>query len=159
MTTNTSPSHSVKHDTITLERHYDATSANVFAAWSDPNIKRQWFGDIANWEEIVYRLDFRVGGTEFSRSRPKTGGQEHQYDARYEDIITNQRIVLAYTMTLDNTRISSSLLTIEFREMGGGTLLTLTEQLAILDGTDSVESRRSGWQWLLDALNTTLGNH
>jgi hypothetical protein len=37
-------------------------------------------------------------------------------------------------MLMDRTRISSSLVTIEFESAGSGTRLTLTEQGAFLDG-------------------------
>lgn len=35
--------YSVKHSTFTLERTYAASSAAVFAAWSDRDAKAKWF--------------------------------------------------------------------------------------------------------------------
>lgn len=34
---------SVEHATIVIERHYDATPAEVFAAWADAAARERWF--------------------------------------------------------------------------------------------------------------------
>ncbi len=72
------------------------------------------------------------------------GGPVHSYEARYQDIIPNERIVSTYDMHLDGARISVSLATIEFKPAGTGTRLILTEQGAYLDGHDQPEMRPSG---------------
>src|SRR6185437_1817006 len=66
---------SVQHGTFTLERVYPAPPARVFAAWSDPEAKAQWFGG----ED--FSLDFRVGGTETNAGGP------YRYEATYRDIV------------------------------------------------------------------------
>ena len=86
--------HKVEHDTIVIERIFQATPEQVFAAWADPDAKAQWFGCHDNWERIEYRSDFQVGGSEINRTRPPDD-VEHIYDARYEDIIKNSRIVMS----------------------------------------------------------------
>ncbi|TJZ76228.1 SRPBCC family protein [Chitiniphilus eburneus] len=146
----------VRHERIVIDRPYDATPAQVFAAWASPEAKRRWFANDEEWENLEYRLDFRVGGQEFDRSRPRNGGTLHQYDGRIEDIVPDARIVIAYTMSLDGQRISSSLLTLEFQPRTNGTRLLFTEQIAILDGADSATSRESGWRSVLDKLEAAL---
>ena len=102
------PERSVTHATIVVERTYDAAPARVFAAWADPAVKVRWFAGPDDWEPGDYELDFQVGGRERIRGGPP-GGPVHIYDAIYRDIVPDQRIILTYDMSLDETRISVSL--------------------------------------------------
>lgn len=146
---------SVTHATFVIERTYDAAPARVFAAWADPAAKARWFAGPDEWESGEYELDFRVGGRERASGGPP-GGPVHRYDARYQDIVPDQRIIIAYDMHLDETRISVSLATVEFRPAGTSTRLTFTEQGAFLDGHNTAASREQGTGDLLDALGAAL---
>jgi uncharacterized protein YndB with AHSA1/START domain len=140
---------SVTHSTFVIERTYDASPARVFGAWADPEAKGRWFG------AGDFELDFRVGGREINRGGPE-GGPTYTYDARYQDIVGDERIVYTYDMHLDDTLISVSLASVEFKAEGDGTRLTLTEHGAFLDGHDTPEQREHGTGGLLDALGKEL---
>ena len=146
---------SVTHATFVIERTYDASPARVFAAWADPAAKARWFAGPDDWESGAYELDFRVGGRERASGGPP-GGPVHTYDARYQDIVPNERIIVAYDMHLDETRISVSLATVELKPAGTGTRLVYTEQGAFLDGYDNPSERERGTRDLLDALEAEL---
>lgn len=146
---------SVTHATFVIERHYDAPPARVFNAWADPAIKTRWFAGPAEWGPGEHELDFRVGGREISRGGPP-GGPVHRYEARYQDIVPDQRIVSTYDMHLNDTRTSVSLATVEFKPTGAGTRLIYTEQGAFLDGHDNAGERERGTRGLLDALDAML---
>lgn len=143
----------VVHATFTLERVYKASRARVFAAFSDFETKRKWFGT-GDPEGGGATLDFRVGGHEHSHGVADAHGRVHSYrfDAVYFDIVENERIVYAYDMDADGKHISASLATIEFSDAGGGTRLRLTEQGAFLDGYDDPKMREVGTRDLLEAL-------
>jgi uncharacterized protein YndB with AHSA1/START domain len=145
---------SITHGTFVLERIYDASPTRVFAAWANPAAKARWF---AGPDEVDanYELDFRVGGREVNRGGPP-GGPVYTYDARYQDIVPNLRIVYTYDMHLNQTRISVSLATVEFKPAGAGTRLILTEHGAFLDGHDTPAQREHGTGELLDALGVEL---
>lgn len=142
---------STTHSTFALEREYDTPPARVFAAWSDPAAKAQWFG------ASDFELDFRVGGQEVNRGGPD-GGPVFTYEALYQDIVQGERIVYTYDMLMDDTRISVSVVTVEFAPAGDGTLLTYTEQGAFLDGHDTPEQRQSGTGTTFDKLGEVLAN-
>jgi uncharacterized protein YndB with AHSA1/START domain len=146
---------SVTHATFVLERTYDASPAQVFAAWADPAAKARWFMGPEGWGPDELELDFRVGGREVSRGGPP-GGPVHTYDARYHDIVPDERIIYAYDMHLDDVRISVSLATVELKPAGAGTRLIFTEQGAFLDGYDDAGQREQGTAELLDALGESL---
>jgi uncharacterized protein YndB with AHSA1/START domain len=144
---------SVTHATFVLERTYPASPARVFAAWADPGVKSRWFA--ADEAPTEFDLDFRVGGREINRGLGPDG-RTYTYEARYQDIVPDQRIVYAYDMYLDDTRISVSLGTVQIEPAGSGTRLTYTEQGAFLDGHDTPEAREHGTRELLDALGRVL---
>lgn len=146
---------SVVHDTFVVERIYDAPPERVFAAWSDPKVKAQWFAGPDEWDNSDHELDFRVGGREhLSGGLPD--GPTYSYDATIQDIVPNERIIHTYDMHLDGKRISVSVATVEFLSAGEGTRLVLTEQGAYLDGLDDPRQREQGTNELLEALKNYL---
>ena len=96
-----------------------------------------------------------MGGVE-SLAGDVEGGMSYRYDAVYQDIVDNERIVYSYEMTMAGRRISVSVATIEFIADGNGTHLILTEQGAFLDGLDQPAFREKGTNELMDKLGTTL---
>ena len=84
------------------------------------------------------------------------GGPVHFYNALYQDIVPDERIVLTYEMHLDKTRISVSLGTTEFKPDGKGTRLVYTEQAVFLDGHDDAGAREHGTRALFDNLEAAL---
>jgi uncharacterized protein YndB with AHSA1/START domain len=144
---------SVTHDTFAIERDYEAPPERTFAAWAEPEAKAGWF-PIADDPDSGYEFDFRVGGREVGSG--KVEGSTFKYEAVYQDIVPNERIVYSYDMHMDGTRISVSLATVEFKADGDGTRLVFTEQGAFLDGLDTAEQRQQGTGTLLDALGEEL---
>lgn len=145
------------HDTIRLERRFEATPARVFRAWADPAARDRWFVQGEGWEIAEYRQDFRVGGRESGRFRFGKDGPVITNETIYHDIEPDRRIVFAYTMGMPNGPLSSSLATVELQGDGDATVLRFTEQITVLDGSDSVANRAEGWTELLDRLAVEIG--
>ncbi len=147
---------SAQHAAFTLERTYPAAQDRVFAAWANVEAKARWFtGPPGEWKVLKRELEFRIGGREHV-SGAWAGGKVSRFDARYFDIVPGVRIVYAYEMHIDDTRISVSLATVEFEPAGSGTRLRVTEQGAFLDGYDDAGSREQGTQALLERLGASL---
>jgi uncharacterized protein YndB with AHSA1/START domain len=150
------PERSIEHASFVIERKLEASPERVFHAFADRKAKARWFAGPPEWEEGKQEFDFRVGGREHSEGGPK-GGPIHSFDALYQDIVPNERIVYSYDMHLDGKRISVSLTTIEFKPEGTGTRLIFTEQGVFLDGYDNPPQREEGSRWLMDQLAASLG--
>lgn len=150
---------SVTHSTFVIERNYAASPERVFAAFSDPARKRKWYADDERGEVQEYKLDFRVGGGEHTRRLIGGGplkGTPLTNDSIYQDIVPDRRIVVAYTMSLNDKRISSSQGTFEFLPNGKGTTLAFTEQSAFFEGADGPQMREEGWKAILGSLERFL---
>jgi uncharacterized protein YndB with AHSA1/START domain len=145
----------VVHSTFCIERTYDATPERVFSAFANLESKIKWFSGPAEWLTNKREFDFRVGGKEVLSGGPK-GGPFHTFEARYFDIIPDQRIIYGYDMYVGERKLSVSLATIELSAHGKGTRLTMTEQGAYLDGVEDGSQREAGTRDLLEKLARAL---
>jgi uncharacterized protein YndB with AHSA1/START domain len=145
---------SVAHGVFTVERTYAASPARVFGAWADPKIKGKWYGD-PNKESVAEIFEFKAGGRELRRGEVEAG-QTYSLDARYYDIVDNERIVYAYEVLINGARTSVSVAAVEFRPEGSGTRVVVTEQGTFLDGIEDPKERRGGTEFVLDRLGKLL---
>ena len=151
----------VAHATFVIERHYPATPERVFTAFADPAKKRRWFAEGEGFKVLEFEMDFRVGGSERASFRAQGGPMKDVVFANattYQDIVDNRRIVIAYTMSAGDKRISASLATFEFLPAEKGTDLFFTEQAAFFEGADGPQMREAGWKQLLEALGRELAS-
>jgi uncharacterized protein YndB with AHSA1/START domain len=147
---------STVHASFTIERVYPYPRPQVFRAFADPAAKSAWFDEPGQGSVTErFEFDFRVGGRERSAAHV-TGGPAIGYEARYEDIVENERIVTTYFMTVGHEKISASIASTEFIADSGGTRLIVTEQGVFLDGLDNNAQRQQGVAELLDALGRVL---
>src|SRR3569833_1384575 len=135
----------VNHSTFVIERVYSAGPQQVIRAFSDPGRKRRWFAEGEGFLVDSFEMDFRVGGFERSRFRfqpgtPVPAGTACANDTVFLDIVPNERIVLAYTMTIGTHRMSASQSTFELLADGPGTRLVLTEQAAFFETADGPQT-------------------
>lgn len=150
----------VKHSTFTIVRSFFAPPQAVFRAFSSAARKRRWFAGGAGRNGAAFEMDFRPGGWERTRSRMGDDtpfpGATLVNDTCYLEIVPFERIVVAYTMSLNGKRFSASLGTYEFLAGGRGTKLVYTDQGAYFEGADGPRMRKAGWGMLFDALGAGL---
>ena len=151
---------SVTHGTFVIERNYPTTPERLFAALADPAKKRRWFADSEGGEAEVFEMDFQVGGKERTTRRMPAAspfpGVALTNHSTYQDIVPNRRVVIAYTMTLGENRISASLATFELLPAEKGTDLVFTDQGAYFAAADGPQIREQGWRHLLERLAKEL---
>ena len=137
---------------FTIERVLNASPARVFAAYSSLEAKSAWFKAPTEVETLNRDFDFRVGGMERFRARWPSG-LISDFQATYHDIAENERIILVYDLFHDETKLSVSLMTVEFRAEGDRTRLLHTEQGTYLSGgVEAVKGREHGTAWHIDNL-------
>lgn len=146
---------STVHDTFVIDRTFAFKREFVYAAWTSAEAKSKWFVGPSGWELQLRELDFRVGGRERVGGR-RPDGSTTCFDARYHEIVPNERIVYVYDMHTNDVRGSISLATIEFKEREERTGLIITEQGVFLDGHYDVRDRERGTQGLIDQLEQAL---
>ena len=152
---------STVHDTFVIERSYPHSRERLYAALSDPDIKRRWYSAERSGV-MLFEMDFQLGGIE---RQHYTLGDDTPFpgaaivnEGRFEDIVPEERIVLTSTTTFAGNRISTALITYELADTVDGTALTLTHQCAFYEGADGPVMRRGGWETLLDVLARTLAS-
>jgi uncharacterized protein YndB with AHSA1/START domain len=143
------------HDTFVIDRTFAFKREFVYAAWTSAEAKSRWFVGPSGWELQLRELEFRVGGRERLKGR-RPDGTASLFDARYYEIVPNERIVYVYEMHTNDVRASISLATIEFKEREEGTALTITEQGVFFDGQDDARRREQGTQVLIGQLEQAL---
>jgi uncharacterized protein YndB with AHSA1/START domain len=151
---------SVIHSTFVIERSYPKPPEVVFRAFADTARKRRWFAEGHSHDVEEFEMDFRVGGLERARYRfiddTPFAGIALTNEGSYQDIVLNERIVTASTMSLGTKPISASLVTFEFLPTEKGTDLIFTHQGAFFEGADGPQIREAGWRSLLEQLAEEL---
>jgi uncharacterized protein YndB with AHSA1/START domain len=149
----TQPKPATGQASLTLTRHIKAPPQRVFAAWTQPEALKVWFGPSDDYELVVSEVDLRVGGAyRLVLKSPADKGETHGVSGVYRTIEPNK--VLAFTWAWQSTPERVSLVTVTFAEKDGGTWLTLThEQL----WDDEVKARHEhGWTGSMDRLTRAI---
>ena len=131
---------------LTLNRVIYAPIETVYAAWTDPEVLRQWLapGDASVTRAVA---DLVVGGTFLIEMR---GADGRRYVVRgvYREIVSNRRLV--HTWRWEGSDVES-LVTVEFEPQSAGTTrMTLTHSLFTQE-QDRDEHER-GWTGCLAKL-------
>jgi uncharacterized protein YndB with AHSA1/START domain len=140
--------------TMTIERVFDARPEAVFRAWTTREAMEQWYRDGDGFVAHVTELDVRVGG----RYRVEFGpaGQDPYVEhGEYLEIDPPHRLVMTETLDGVETPWADTRVTVELREAGGKTRLTLTHS-----GFPSPAHRdlaTGGWPGFLDRIESLLG--
>lgn len=144
---------------FTIERKLNHSPQRVFRAFEDPDARYRWFVSGEGWEIATYTQVFEVGGHEHGKFRPAGHPSTFGNDTWYLDIVRNERIVNAYTMTVDGKPMSHSLSTFEFFADGKGCRLVFTEQGVYFGGEDDVRNRKAGFLELVGKLEAEIESH
>ncbi len=156
-------------DPLVIERSYDALPAAVFAAWSDPQLFKQWV-----WASLGKNtqgeIDFQVSGQySITTDRPEKEQDDSRdrwaFSGTYTEIKTNELIAATmkwdapmgygepqedFTVTFESTTPADAAHPQSFTR----TKMTFTH-FGIPD-TQSIEGHRAGWSQAFDYLEHLL---
>jgi uncharacterized protein YndB with AHSA1/START domain len=82
---------------LSLSRTIDATPEQLFRAWTEPELMKQWFCP-KPWRVTHAEIDARTGGANFIVMQGPEG-QEHPNRGVYLEIIPNRKIVFTDAFT------------------------------------------------------------
>jgi uncharacterized protein YndB with AHSA1/START domain len=135
---------------LTVKRRYHAPPEKVFSAWTDPKKLGRWFCPVA-CEPVLAETDPRVGGRYRIVVRTQSG-EEHDVSGTFREVVPNRRLV--FTWAWRTTPERESLVTVELKPDGDGTLLTLTHEQFFDEAAR--DRHQSGWSPILDRLSEVL---
>jgi len=147
---------SANPDMFIVERSLDHPLSLVWWAFTDLDAKKVWFGGEGDWDVTDHTLDFRTGGREHWRGRPRTDAPWMTNDTLYLDIVPNERMIHVFYMTMDGKLFTTSQQILEFSGDDARSHIKLTEQIIYVDGIDHPEERREGTEGMMTKLDEYL---
>jgi uncharacterized protein YndB with AHSA1/START domain len=135
---------------LTLKRRLKAPPAKVFAAWTDPEKVKHWMGP-GEVKVLSVECDARVGGR-FRWVMRSPNGETHDVSGVYREVVPNQKLV--FTWAWITTPERESLVTVDIKPDGDGSLLTLTHEQFF--DTDARDRHQQGWSNALDKMDKFL---
>ncbi|MFW0790916.1 SRPBCC domain-containing protein [Gordonia sp. CPCC 205333] len=141
---------------FTLTRDYPVPVGRAWDAFADEHQKLSWWGAGDAVTPGEWAFDFRVGGRDIAEGKFHDGPVS-RYEATYTDIVEQLRIVTTYDMWIDGSHMSTSIATLEFDPIDGGTRFTHTEHGVFFDQfwADG-PNRANGTEGLLASLGDYL---
>ncbi|MDF2233525.1 SRPBCC domain-containing protein [Albimonas sp. CAU 1670] len=138
----------IEHATMVETRIIKARRATCWAAWTQAEHRRNWFGG-PGMEELERSVDFRVGGTEILHGAFPGGGNS-RYEARFHLIEPEMRLVYAFEMVVKGAPYSISLTGVSFRDVPEGCEVTYVEQIQMVSPEADMADRRRGTAMIVD---------
>lgn len=143
---------------LMLTRHFDATPAQVYEAWRDPDLMRQWFAPLP-WTIARVESDFRPGGRSLVVMRSPEG-EEFPNPGLYLEVVPNEKIVFtdAYTSAWIPSPKPFMTVTATFEPEDGGTRYTAIVRHWTAEDRRSHEEMgfHEGWGQCADQLEALL---
>ena len=132
--------------TLVVQKTIAATPEWLFAAWTEPEALRQWWGP-DGVTCIDPQVDLRVGGR-YRIGNRFPDGSVLWIVGEFESVEPPHRLV--FTWRLEGSSESAERVTVRFEERGTGTEVTVTHALI---GTEALrDQHRHGWEGCLAGL-------
>ena len=135
---------------LTIKRRLKAPPDKVFQAWTDPDKLRRWFGP-QDVTVVQAEADPRTGGRYRIVAR-SPDGEDHDVSGVYREVVPNQRLV--FTWAWRSTPERESLVTVDIRPDGDGSMLTLTHEQFFDE--PARDRHQHGWTLTLDKLEHAI---
>src|SRR5271155_3034799 len=126
------------HTTVSMERTFNASVADVWRVWNDADSINKWWGP-KGYTALVVRNDVREGGS-FLWAMKSGQGRIYWNTGTYREVVANKKIVSTMSFSNENgeiipgSRVSvpgqwpdEITVIVEFSEAEGKTRVTVTE--------------------------------
>jgi uncharacterized protein YndB with AHSA1/START domain len=133
---------------LTLTRRFRARPEKVYAAWTQPEQLVQWFGPATVKPGSLHAdIDLRVGGR-YRISFTNDKGEYFEVGGAYRELVPNELLVFSWAW--HSTPERESLVTVQLKPEGGGTLLVFNH--AQFFDEAARDNHQRGWNELLAKL-------
>lgn len=140
---------------FTLVRMLDATPAEIWRAWTDPDEMAQWWhpsGMTTPRDSVT--ADVRVGGRYTYTMVDDASGADYPTGGEYREIVENKKLVFTWGKP-DDAPDDTTLVTVTIEDLGE--LTRLTFDIRGVDGASGDGDFFDGWESALDELVGHLG--
>ena len=141
---------------LRVSRTFDAPRERVFAAWTNPDHLRDWFGP-PGVTNTICELDVRPGGAWRLMGKSERGS--HAVSGKYIDVKPPERLSFTWAWHTDGDfakpREHETTVTLMFKELGQRTEMTIVHG-RFRDST-GVANHNRGWTGSFDKLAAFLG--
>ena len=139
---------------LEIKRFINAPPARVYAAWTDPEQLKQWWGP-EGVRTRNFTADTRIGG-KYRWDLYNQEGEEMTVFGEYRELIAGKKIVFTWKWDDDEDwETQNSIVTIELSDRDGGTDVKLTH--VNLPSEASRDRHNEGWNSVLDRLEKFFG--
>jgi uncharacterized protein YndB with AHSA1/START domain len=141
------------HGEVELTRMFDAPREDVFRAWTDAAVMKEWFGP-RNFTNSVCEVDAQVGGALRIVMRGPDG-TEYPMRGIFREVMAPERLVFSNVpVDAQDRALMLGVTTVIFEEVRGGTKLTMrTVAIGVHPlAARMFEGMEAGWGQTLDRL-------
>jgi uncharacterized protein YndB with AHSA1/START domain len=126
------------HTTVCMERTFNASAADIWRVWNDPDSIKKWWGP-KGYTAFVVRNDVREGGS-YLWAMKSAQGRMFWNTGTYKEVVANKKIVSTLSFSNENGKIipgsrvsvpgkwpNEITVIVEFSESEGKARVTVTE--------------------------------
>ena len=137
---------------VHINRVFAASRDAAFAAFTDPEQLKLWFGP-QGFTTPVAEIDPRVGGS-YRIEMLSPDGNAHRLSGVFREISPLERLVFTWIWAEGEIAGLETLVTVEFRDRGGETELTLIHEM--FPSAEVRDRHTEGWSSSFECLHETL---
>jgi uncharacterized protein YndB with AHSA1/START domain len=137
---------------IHITRTFAAPREKVFRAWTEPQELKKWWAAGPGYTTPIAEVDLRVGGRYRLGMKPPDKDVVHIVGGAYREVQRPSRLV--YTWVWEGSSAPGTLVTVEFRDQGASTEVTLVHEP--FADSQSREQHLAGWTGCLDRLTNLV---
>ena len=137
---------------LQIKRTISAPRERVYRAWTDAKQFALWFHPTTDYTTMVTQMDLRAGGAYRVEMHHK-GGNVHTLCGRYKEVKPPEKLVFTWRWQREDSA-PETLVTVEFRDLGGSTEVSLTHQN--FTNYEDRNKHNEGWTGCLGQLQDYL---
>jgi len=135
---------------LTIKRRFNAPPAKVFQAWTDPEKVKRWMGP-GEVKALSVESEPRTGGR-YRWVMQAPSGEQHDVSGTYREVIPDQKLV--FTWAWKSTPERESLVTVDIKPDGAGSIMTLTHEQFFDE--EARDRHNRGWTSAMDKMEKYL---